>query len=77
MGTSCFDTDFASQMKLTNLPLIHCFEFYLGLRIEDGVSELKDLFHAFWRFVKGNELLLKIECNLTETILFCRLVEKM
>ena len=23
--TSCFDTDFASQMKLTKLPLIHCF----------------------------------------------------
>ena len=23
--TSCFDTDFISQMKLTTLPLIHCF----------------------------------------------------
>ena len=26
MRTSYFDTDFVSQMKLTTLPLIHCFE---------------------------------------------------
>ena len=26
MRASCFDTDFASQMKLTKLPLIHCFD---------------------------------------------------
>ena len=25
MRASCFDTDFVSQMKLTTLPLIHCF----------------------------------------------------
>ena len=25
MSTSCFDTDFVSQIKLTKLPLIHCF----------------------------------------------------
>ena len=24
---SCFDTDFAVQIKLTKLPLIHCFVF--------------------------------------------------
>ena len=27
MGTSCFDNDFVSQMKLTTLPLIHCFVY--------------------------------------------------
>ena len=26
MRTSCFDTDFVSQMKLTALPLIYCFD---------------------------------------------------
>ena len=26
MKSSCFDTDFVSQMKLTTLPLIHCFK---------------------------------------------------
>ena len=25
MRTFCFDTDFASQMKLAKLPLVHCF----------------------------------------------------
>ena len=25
MRTSCFDTDFISQMKMTTIPLIHCF----------------------------------------------------
>ena len=25
MRTSCFDTDFVSQIKLTKHPLIHCF----------------------------------------------------
>ena len=26
MRASCFNMDFASQMKLTKLPFIHCFE---------------------------------------------------
>ena len=34
--TSCFDTEFASQMKLTELPLIHCFEFNQFLVIGEG-----------------------------------------
>ena len=29
--TCCFDADFASQMKLTKFPLIHCFEEILHL----------------------------------------------
>ena len=28
MRASCFDTDFASQMKLTTLSLIHCFDIH-------------------------------------------------
>ena len=27
MRAFCFDTDFVSQMKLTELPLIHCFVY--------------------------------------------------
>ena len=43
--TSCFDTDFASQMKLTKLPLIHCF-FLMSIFscIEQKVKTVKHLF---------------------------------
>ena len=38
--TSCLDTDFASQIKFTKLPLIHCFEctvlMSLHIRILQG-----------------------------------------
>ena len=42
MRTSCFDSDFASQMKLTKPPLIHCFgymtstEYYLIDLVDNG-----------------------------------------
>ena len=33
MGTTCFDTDFVSQTKLTTKPLIHCFVYAITVAV--------------------------------------------
>ena len=57
--TSCFDTaDFASEMKLTKLPLIHCFE-----QVEN-ILYLSLLYNLFKLITTSGEIYQCLRCNL-------------
>ena len=45
LRTSCFDTDFVSQIKLTKFPLIHCFVWFLKSMQKSGLcsSDLEQI----------------------------------